>query len=139
MNLFSRALLGSGRLPDSVRTTMQAEGIEYLAEGLTGSVRYHAYRAPGVRRFGAVDATAGAVVVTRRRLLVWLTRGEQKGKHLDVPLRDGQPFGVTVRVEGGRLILGYEPAAFHADRSGRVELRLKTPEAARIAVLLGAG
>ncbi|WP_432845740.1 hypothetical protein ACQPXB_33830 [Amycolatopsis sp. CA-161197] len=137
MNFFARALLGSGRLPGAVRAEVQGEGVVYLAEGLTGSVRYHGYRAPGVWRFGAVDSTAGALVVTRRRLLVWLTGGEQKGRHLDVPLREGRPFGVTVRVGERRLVLGYEPATFHADRSGRVEVRFRSAEAPRIAALLG--
>lgn len=55
-----------------------------------------------------------------------------------VPLREGRPFGVTVRAEERRLVLGYEPATFHADRTGHVEVRFKTAEAPRIAALLGA-
>ncbi|MEV0066304.1 hypothetical protein [Amycolatopsis sp. NPDC050768] len=138
MNFFLRAVLGSGRLPEPMRAELRGEGVVYLAEGLTGSVRCRGYRAPGVWRFGAVDATAGALAVTHRRLLVWLTSGDQKGKHIDVPLREGRPFGVTVRAEERRLVLGYEPATFHADRSGHVEVRFKTAEAPRIAALLGA-
>ncbi|MGW4485306.1 hypothetical protein ACWEOE_15890 [Amycolatopsis sp. NPDC004368] len=86
-----------------------------------------------------MDATAGALVVTRQRLLVWLTAGEQKGKHIDVPLRAGRPFGVAVLAQERRLVLGYEPGTFHADRGGHVEVRFKTAEAPRIAALLGAG
>ncbi|MEV6899024.1 hypothetical protein [Amycolatopsis sp. NPDC051372] len=55
-----------------------------------------------------------------------------------LPLREGRPFGVTVRAEERRLVLGYEPATFHADRTGHVEVRFKTAVAPRIAALLGA-
>lgn len=137
VTFFSRLVLGAGRLPDALRADLTGEGIVYLAEGLTGSVRYRGYRAPGSVRYGATDATAGALVVTRRRLVVWLTRGEQKGKHIDVPLRNGKPMGVSVRAEADRLVLGYDPAAFHPDRSGQVEVHFKTPDAPRIAALLG--
>lgn len=139
MSFFGRMLLGSGRLPDPVRADLTGEGIVYLAEGLTGSVRYRGYHAPGVVRLGAIDATAGALVITRRRLLVWLTSGEQKGKHVDVPLHNGRPTGISVRAEPSRLILGYDPSTFHADRRGHVEVQFKTLEAQRIAALLGGG
>ncbi|MCR6486759.1 hypothetical protein M8542_28420 [Amycolatopsis sp. OK19-0408] len=137
MSFLRRVFLGTGRLPDDARARLTAEGLVHLAEELPGSVRYRGYRAPGTRRSGAVDATTGALVITRQRLVVWLSAGEQKGKHIDVPLRGGRPEGIAVRAEGGRIILGYDPARFHPDRSGHVEVHLRTPDAARIAALLG--
>ena len=122
-----------------MRADLAGEGIVFLAEGMTGSVRYRGDRAPGVIRYGATEATAGALVVTRKRLLVWLTRGDQRGKHVDVPLRGGRPLGTSVHAEPGRLILGYDPAEFHPDRSGHVEAHLKTPQASHLATLLAGG
>jgi len=37
-----------------------------------------------------------------------------------------------------KVVFAFEASAFHTDRSGRVEVRLRTPSAARIVELCGA-
>jgi hypothetical protein len=132
VNPFRRLLLGAGRLPAALRSELAAEGIVFLAEDLGGSIRYRDYRAPGLRLKGDIIGTAGVIVLTSRRLVVWLSRGPQKGKHIDVPLVHGHPERVTVTGDAERVVFGYDPAVFHPDRSGQVEVRLKTPSAAQL-------
>jgi len=50
-----------------------------------------------------------------------------------VPLDDPLLRAIEPSLEKpGRLCLAYDAGAFHADRSGRVEVRLATPQAERI-------
>ena len=49
MNVLRRLLLGSGRFPDELGTALRAEGVELLEEGLSGSVTFRDYKAPGRR------------------------------------------------------------------------------------------
>jgi hypothetical protein len=56
---------------------------------------------------------------------------------MDVPLDDPRLRGIKVTVDGGeKVCLAYDPHAFNPATSGRVEVRLKTPQAARIVRLL---
>lgn len=48
MNPF-KFLLGSATMPARLRSSLKAEGITFLAEGLTGSIPYRNYKAPGKR------------------------------------------------------------------------------------------
>jgi hypothetical protein len=127
VGIFSRFFL-SGKFPDPLRAEIDAEGVVLLEEGLRGTLTYRNYRAPG-RRYGLRKARiVGAVAVTRRRVVVW-----GAGRQVDVPL--GYP-GVEVARDGEeKVMFAFEASAFHADRSGRVEVRLRTPSAARIVEL----
>lgn len=72
---------------------------------------------------------SGAVAVTRRRLLVWVGGAA----HIDIPLDDSRRAVLEVVAEtSDRVCFGYDAAAFHPDRSGRVEVRFRTPAAARV-------
>jgi hypothetical protein len=137
VNPVKRLLLGSGRISDELRGELAAEGIVFAEEGLTGSVRYHDYRDARQRLHNEIEGTAGAILLTPGRLVVWTSRSPHRGKHIDVPLRDGRPAGIDVRAEPRRIVFGYDPGRFHADRSGRVEVHLKTPSAADLAARLG--
>lgn len=127
MNFLRRILLGPGRLSDPLRRELEAEGLRFLDEGLVGSITYRNYRAPGSYANWRREATSGAVALTGRRLVVWTGRG----KHIDVPLAPPLRDNVAVAVdETGRLTFGYDAGAFRPDRSGRVEVRLRTARAA---------
>lgn len=133
MNPLRRLLLGSGRLPDELRTALAAEGVRLLDEGLPGSVTYRHYRAPGRRSNWRKEATSGAIAVSARRLVVWAERH----RHIDVPLDHPLRDAIEVDVERpDRILFAYDAGAFDSARSGRVEVRLRTAQAGRIAELL---
>ncbi|PZF79443.1 hypothetical protein [Jiangella anatolica] len=135
MNPVKRLLLGSGRLSDELRRELAAEGIVFVEEGLTGSVRE--FRSARHERANEIEGTAGAIVLTPGRLVVWTSRGPHRGKHIDVPLRDGRPMGVDVRADPPeRIVFGYEPGRPHPGGPGRIEVHLKTPSAAGLALRL---
>ena len=127
MGIFSRFFL-SGKLPAPLRAELDAEGVVLLEEDLRGTLTYRNYRAPGKRYGISKRRIVGAVAVTRQRVVVW-----GAGRQVDVPL--GYP-GVEVARDGEeKVMFAFEASAFHTDRSGRVEVRLRTPGAARIVEL----
>jgi hypothetical protein len=69
VNPLRRALLGSGRLPEELRATLNAEGLVLLDEELTGSITYRNYRAPGQYSSWKKEPTSGAIAVTPNRLV----------------------------------------------------------------------
>jgi hypothetical protein len=125
--------MGSGDFPEDLRSTLLAEGVVVMDEDRRGSITYRHYRAPG-RRYGwRKVGMKGAVAVTAERVVVWGARGLQ----IDVPLRAPLIHALEPSVEEpDRLVIAYDANAFHPDRSGRVEVRLRTAEAGRVAELL---
>jgi hypothetical protein len=125
--------MSSGALSAAVRASLDAEGMLLLDERLRGSLTYRHYRAPGRRSSWRKVSTAGAIAVTEQRLLVW-TGGTT---HIDVPHKDPLRAAIEVTVDKpGRICFAYDAHAFHDDRSGQVEVRLKTARADEIAGLL---
>jgi len=135
MNPLRRKLAGAGRLSDNLRAALTAEGLLLLEEGLAGSITYRSYRAPGSRSSLRKEATSGAIAVTTQRLVIWAGGG----KSIDIPLH--HPFRAALKVsieQPGRICFSYDAGRFRPDRSGTVEVRLRTAQATRIADLLRA-
>ncbi|GAA4449671.1 hypothetical protein [Phytohabitans houttuyneae] len=133
MNPFLRLVLGPGRLPDQLRADLTANGLVLLAEGLSGSVTYRHFRAPGQRANWRKQAVSGAVAISTDRLLVWAGRF----RHIDVPLAD--PVRATIEARADRpdrILFAYDAGTTNPSRSGRVEVRLRTADAPRIERLL---
>ncbi|HSS34129.1 MAG TPA: hypothetical protein VLL27_12695 [Solirubrobacterales bacterium] len=135
MNPFKRLLFGSGRLPKMVRDQVAGDDVLLLEEGLTGTLTFHNYKAPGKRSKLRKVGVAGAVCVTDRRLLVWGARG----KLVDVP-RDDERFGAIAvsAEEPDTVLIAWEASLFHDNRSGRVEVRLHPVQAERVVELVRA-
>lgn len=134
MNPLERLLFGSGRLPKMVRDQVAGEDVLLLAEGLTGTITFRKYKAPGKRSNLRKVGVAGAVCVTDKRLLVWGARG----KLVDVP-RDDERFGAieVAAEEPDKVLFAWEASLFHDNRSGRVEVRLHPVAADQVVALLG--
>jgi hypothetical protein len=127
-------LLGSAAMPASLRSSLEAEGITFLAEGLTGSITYRNYRTPGRYSSLAKQGTAGAIGISGQRLVVWVSRGG----YVDVPLA---MVGSAVQASAdqpGRVSFRYDAGRYRPETSGQVEIRLKTPQAAQIVNLINA-
>jgi hypothetical protein len=139
MNVLRRLLLGSGRLPEELRTSLRGEGVEVLEEGVSGSVTFRDYKAPGRRYSLRKVAVNGAIALTTRRIVVWYGRH----KEIDIPVDHALLGALRARLdEPDRLRLSYSADAFDRDRSGTVELRFSTPQAARLVerlTAMGAG
>ncbi|WP_205471143.1 hypothetical protein [Nocardioides sp. SYSU D00038] len=123
-------------LTDDERAAATAEGLEVLAEGLPCTRRLRDFRAPGRRSVRRVTRTSGGVLLTRSRLVVW-GAGE---RHVDVA-RTALPLAGLTATEPrpGVLLVSYDAARLFPDRSGRVELELRTPEAARVVAAVTGG
>ena len=135
MNPLRRLLLGSGRLPVQLRALLATEGVVLLEEGLSGSITYRDYHAPGTYSSFRKVAVSGAIVVTGERLVVWAARG----KAVDVPLHDPLRAALTIVPTGeptDGITFRYDAAAFHPDRSGTVEVHFRTGATAAIVHLL---
>jgi hypothetical protein len=130
----ARLLLGSGRFKDGLRAELEAEGIEFLGEGVGGSIRYTKFKAPGRRSDGKVQPHRFAVAITRERFVVYCRSGA--AELVDSPW-DSPNFGwldMEVTDDGGRLILTVDyDRANRADVAGQVAIHLKTPSADLIA------
>jgi len=133
VNRFLRFLVGSGRLPAQIRAELARTDVILLEEDLGGSVTYRNYRAPGRFSNWRKDAATGSVAVTANRLVVWAGHF----KHIDVPL--DHPVRATIEVVAerpDRVCFAYDAGTTNPAKSGRVEVRLRTPRAERIAQLL---
>jgi hypothetical protein len=129
-----RLVVGSGRLPADVRAAIAAELLMLLEEELPGTVTYRNYRTP--ERYSKLrrKAVMGSIVLTDRRLLVCADRV----KHVNVPHHDPLRAGIKVTVDQPDWIcVSYDAGAGNPDRSGRVEVRLRTARASTIAWMCG--
>jgi len=124
----------SWRVPDRLRTTLTAEDLLLLDEDLPGSITYRRYREAGHYSGWKRVPVFGTIAVTGRRLLVWAAHAKQ----VDVPFSHPHRTAVTLSVDKpGQLCIEADPAAFHPDRSGRIEYRFSTGRAATIRDLAG--
>lgn len=125
-----------GTLPRRLRAALEAEGLVLVDEGLRGSVAFHRFRAPGKRFSRRREWFTGAVALTRARFVAFAY-----GRRLvDVPLDDPRLGEVEARVDAPSwLVLGFDAGLFHPERSGRIEVRIRTRFAAEIAERLRTG
>ena len=130
--MLARIFLGSGTFKPEVRAALESEGVVVLEEGLSGSVRYRHFRAPGKRFHGKVVAMRMALAVTERRLVAYSSSG--RNKLMDSPFDDPRLDALTVTAEGDRLDFHVDYARMGEPKvSGEVTIRARTPAAARIA------
>jgi hypothetical protein len=129
MSFLAQLLAGAGRFSPEQRAELEAEGAEIIEDGLKGSITWRDYRAPGRYSSWRKKGVYVAIALTPRRLLVQRTGG----KEIDVPF-DHPGFAAIESSldEPDRLCLAFDPAAFDPRASGRIEVRLSTPQAGRI-------
>ena len=125
--------MGAGEFPAELRASLDAEGIMALDQGLPGSITYRNYRAPRQYSSYRKEAMNGAIAVTGQRLVVWAARSKQ----IDVPLVHPSRALIDVQqVAADRIGFSYDAAKFSDQRSGTVEIRLRTPNVAHLCELL---
>ena len=130
---FARLLMGTGKLPERVRGELQSEGLVLIEEGLTGSVRYAHFKAPGRRHYGTIIGARVGIGVSRERLAVYSRSG--RAKLIDSPFStEGLDFVEVTAEDEDRLIIhiDYDRGAV-PDISGKVGIHARTPDARSIA------
>jgi hypothetical protein len=109
----------------------EAEGIVLHERKLVATVWLDEFRAPGRRSDGRKLMSSGGVLVTRSWFVMW-AMGERQ-LHL---VRAQLPItGLEVSTDTKSVRFAFRAEQFHADRSGSVNVRLRTPHATRIAEL----
>jgi hypothetical protein len=135
MSLIRTLLKGSwqpGQVPAAPLRSLTEEGILLLDDQLHGSVSYLSYSRVG-RPGPDTRAVMGAIVVTRQRFVVWAGRQEYVDVATGHPIRDT----VTVTVDQpGLVCFSYPAEHFSRGRTGTIEVRLRTDQAAKIDLLL---
>jgi hypothetical protein len=129
-------VLGRGVFPDALRAELEGEGIEQLAEDHFGTVTLRGYRGPDRTTNYRKQGFAAAVALTRKRLVVWSgsTWGAPKGMQINVGTDDPRYGRLEIAAESPeRFLVACELDEFHDDRSGRFEVRVRTPKATELA------
>jgi len=128
-------LFGWGRLPAELRTAMEIEGMRVCIEGARAWVTLRDFR--GKRRYASRrkrTATAG-VAVSERRLAVVLGRRLL----INVPLTDPRLEHFELSTSGERFTLAFDAGTVSDVATGRVEVAVRTPQAAEILHWIEAG
>jgi hypothetical protein len=134
----SRLFLGAGRFPGDLRAELEAERIEQIEEELFGTITLRGYRAPRERSSVSKQAFRGAIAITRRRLVVWSGSRAAKpwyGMQVNVGFEDPRYRSLEIAAEhrGERLLIATNLEEYSDDRSGRFEIRFRTPRATELA------
>lgn len=123
---FLYRIFGIGRLPARERAALEPEGVVLVEDGLSASVTYRNYRAPGKRFLGRKSWFPGSLVVTGKRLVAFGFSRRLVNLAFDDPRFAALEFAVE---DGRRLCIAFEASTFDDDRSGTVEFRFATPHA----------
>lgn len=131
--LFGRSS-GSGLVPQQIRAELATQDVLFLEEGLTGSITHRNYRAPGKYAWLEKTWIRAALAITSNRVVIALS---STYKELDVPHSGQLQRVITATAERpGVVCISWQIGAFHPDRSGTKEVRLRTPHARHIADIL---
>ena len=132
MGFLAKLLLGSGTLKPELRAALESEGLVRLEEGLTGSVRYQRFRAPGRYHNGKITGVRVGLGISEERVVVYSHSGRAKLLDtaftsprlgmLDVSLKDEERIEIRVDYDRGDV-----PKV-----SGEITIMARTPDAAAI-------
>jgi len=120
---FLYRLFGVGKIPKLLGDTLRIEGIVVSDEGISGSVTYRDFRAPGRYSSWRKQAFVGSVVVTNVRLVALM----YSNFAVNVPFTDERIRKLQISADGDRLLIGFDASLFHNNWSGTIEYRFRTP------------
>jgi len=110
----------------------RAEGLVLHLRKLKAVIAYDHYRAPGKRFNGKRVRSAGGLLVTTPRIVLWAGGVRQ----LDLDRSSLPSPALTVSADAETVEVAWAAEDFHPDRSGSVRVKLWTPEAKRVEELL---
>jgi hypothetical protein len=138
MGLFTRLLLGKGTLKPNLRAALESEGVVLIEEGLTGSIRYSNFKAPGRRYKGKITGECFGLGISEQRLALYCRSG--RVKLIDQPFTEPRLSALDVSLDGDdrvELRIDYDRAAV-PKVSGQMTIRARTPNAATVVEELSA-
>ena len=125
MAVFLRKLLRIGKLPGELRAELEAEGLLFLAEYVAVTRRFRGV-VPGLRSSGSVASYAGALALTRQRVVGTVSSVPKlAGRTIDLRWDAAQSGPVKAELSATGLTLEVEMAAVDPRCSGELTLRYK--------------
>jgi hypothetical protein len=126
-------LFGAGKIPEPLMSQLKNEGIILFDEGVKGSVTYRDFRSPSRRTSFRRQWYAASIALTKVRLLaLWYSN-----PIINVPLDDERIRAMRFSLEDGEILcVAFDASLFHADWSGTIEYRFRTPLAQQLLGLL---
>ena len=132
MSFLTGLLLGNGTLSHAVRAKLESEGLVQVEEGLTGSVRFQHFKAPGRRFHGKVTAVCVGLGISEERIAIYCRSG--RSKLVDTLFSEPRLSAVEFALEGTDEVSiridfdsGVVPKV-----SGQMEIRVTSPNALKI-------
>ena len=118
-------LFGWGKIPVAMLPILKEEGIVLGEQGLSGSVYYKNFRAPGKRCYRKISWITGSIVLTKIRLVAW----SYSKPIINVPI-DSAPFKALHFFLKDEKTLGirFDSSLFNEQWSGEIEYRLKVSQ-----------
>lgn len=121
-------LFGTGKIPKDAVAQIQKEGVVLQDEGIGGSLTFRNFRGPGRRHGWKRTWFTGSIVLTREhvlafaygRTIIGVSWVDDKRKALHCSLEKDDV-----------LCIKYDASTFNDDWSGNIEVRFRTPLAAR--------
>jgi hypothetical protein len=138
VSFLTNLLLGKGTLKPSLRAALESEGLVLMEEGLTGSIRYTNFRAPGKRFKGKVTGECIGLGISERRLALYCRSG--RAKLIDQPFSEPRLSALDVSQDGDdavAFLIDYDRVEVPRV-SGQMTIRARTPNAARVVEELSA-
>jgi hypothetical protein len=127
-------LFGLGKIPVTLRATLDSERVLALDEGIKGSVTYLDFRAPGKYSSWRRIWFTAAVVITHVRLVAL----QNTNLAINVPFTDERIRSLRFSAEKtDTLLIAFDASLFHPDWSGTMEYRFRTAEAGAFIAKLG--
>lgn len=132
MGFLAKLLLGSGTLKPELRAALESEGLVRLEEGLTGSVRYQRFRAPGRYHHGKITGVRVGLGISEERLVVYSHSG--RAKLLDTAFSSSRLGMLEVSLKGeDRIAIRVDYDRGDVSKvSGEITIVARTPDAAEI-------
>lgn len=129
---FTKLLLGNGTLKPQLRAALESEGVVLIEEGLSGSIRYSNFKAPGKRFKGKITGECFGLGVSEKRLAVYCRSG--RVKLIDQPFTEPRLSAIDVSLDGDdrvALLIDFDRGVV-PKVSGQMTIRANTPSAPRV-------
>jgi hypothetical protein len=129
MRWLGKLVLGNGTLKPALHDELEVEGLILVEEGLSGSVRYSHYKAPGKRFHGKVTPERLAIGISQARLVVYCRSG--RAELIDSLFDEPRLEALEVELHGDDavdLLVDYDRMG-EPSVSGKITIHAKTPKA----------
>ncbi len=118
-------LFGWGKIPEAMLPLLKEEGIVLGEEGLSGTVYFKNFRAPGKRYYRRVSWFTGSIVLTKIRLVA----GSYSKPIINVPVDDDSFHALHFLLKDEKtLTVKFDSSVFNEQWSGDIEYRLKVSQ-----------